>query len=74
VDLRGAWRRDAEVFVSCGIGACDVRVPRNVGLELDRASVMLGESSGPRTRPAPEAGKPTLRLSVSGNIGEVRVR
>jgi hypothetical protein len=73
VDLRGPWRRDAEVFVRCGIGECDVRVPRNVDLEMDRASVTIGEASRPRDRPAPEAGQPTLKLSVSGNIGEVQV-
>lgn len=74
VDLRGPWRRDAEVFVRCGIGECDVQVPRNVDLEVDRASVTIGEASRPRNRPAPEAGRPTLKLSVSGNIGEVQVR
>jgi len=73
VDLRGPWRRDAEVFVRCGIGECDVRVPRNVDLEVDRASVTIGEASRPHDRPAPEAGRPTLKLSVSGNIGEVQV-
>jgi hypothetical protein len=74
VDLDGEWRRDAEVLVSCGIGECDVRVPEDVGLEVERASVTIGESSGPRRRSAPEAGAPTLKLSVSGSIGEVRVR
>jgi len=74
VDLRGAWRRDAEVFISCGIGECDVRVPDDVGLEIDRAGVTIGDSSGPRSRPAAEAGRPTLTLSVGGSIGEVRVR
>jgi hypothetical protein len=74
VDLRGAWRRDAEVFVNCGIGECDVRVPTDVGLAVDRASVMLGESSRPPDRAAPEPGAPTLQLSVSATIGQVRVR
>jgi len=73
VDLRGPWRRDAEVFVRCGIGECDVRVPRNVDLEVDRASVTIGEASRPHDLSAPEAGRPTLKLSVSGNIGEVQV-
>jgi hypothetical protein len=74
VDLGGAWRRDAEVFVHCGIGECDVRVPRDVILELERASVALGEASRPRGRPETGAGWPTLKLSVSARIGEVRVR
>jgi hypothetical protein len=74
VDLRGAWRRDAEVLVSCGIGECNVRLPQDVGIDLDRASVAIGESSGPRDRPPPKSGAPTLKVSVSGSIGEVRVR
>jgi hypothetical protein len=73
VDLRGLWRRDAEIFVLCGIGECNVQVPRDVGLKVDRASVTLGDASRPHEWPAPEAGRPTLKLSVSGNIGEVLV-
>ena len=73
VDLRGAWRRDAEVDVVCGIGPCDVRVPKDVNIDLLRAGVMIGESSGPGRRTDPEPGAPTLKLSVSGSIGEVRV-
>jgi hypothetical protein len=71
VDLGGAWRRDAEVLVSCGIGECGVRVPRGVNVELERASVMLGEAS--RAYDGRDRGGPTLKLSVSGRIGEVRV-
>ena len=74
VDLRGAWRRDAEIDVVCGIGECDVRVPKDVKIDLRRAGVMIGESSGPGRRTEPEPGAPTLKLSVSGSIGEVRVR
>jgi len=74
VDLRGAWRRDAEVDIVCGIGECDVRVPKDVKIDLRRAGVMIGESSGPGRRTEPEPGAPTLKLSVSGSIGEVRVR
>ena len=67
--------RDAPIVLEgrVGIGECDVRVPQNVNLEVDRASVTLGEASRPHDRPAPEAGSPTLKLSVSGNIGEVQV-
>ena len=74
VDLRGAWRRDAEVSISCGIGECDVRAPRDAKLDLAHVGVAIGESGAPRRREPPPADAPTVRLSVSGTIGEVRVR
>jgi hypothetical protein len=74
IDLRGAWRRDAEVEISCGIGECDVRAPREAKLDLAHVGVAIGESGGPRRREPPAADAPTVKLSVSGSIGEVRVR
>jgi len=71
VDLTGAWRRDAEVLVSCGLGECGVRVPRDANLDLERTSVMIGEASRPVARHDRDG--PTLKLSVSGQIGEVRI-
>jgi len=74
IDLDGAWRRDAEALISCGIGQCDVRLPRDVNVELESARVAIGETRHPRERSAPPEGAPTLKLSVSGSIGEVSVR
>jgi hypothetical protein len=75
IDLRGAWLRDTEVAIRCGIGECAVRVPDNVGVELLSADVTLGEvtSSGLDLSRPPEPGVPTLRLELSGRIGEVRL-
>ncbi len=75
IDLRGSWRQDAEVHIWCGIGECDVRVPDDVNVELERASVLIGESGSSlrRDRPQPNPAAPTLKLSVSAQIGELKV-
>jgi hypothetical protein len=75
VDLEGAWVCDAEVDVRCGVGDCRLRVPRNVALELEDIDVMTGEVVTPRAEatPAEEVPLPTLRLSVRGKVGQVRV-
>ena len=76
IDLHGAWRRDAEVHIWCGIGECDVRVPDDVNVELERASVLIGESGSSlgRDRPELDPAAPTLELFVSAQIGELNVR
>jgi hypothetical protein len=75
-DLRGDWLNDSEIDVACGIGECNVRLPRDdVAVELVRAGVTIGEENTGDVRrrgPAPP-GAPTLRVGVSGTIGEVRV-
>ena len=76
IDLHGAWQQDAEIRIWCGIGECDVRVPDDVNIDLQRASVLIGESGSSlgRNRPQPDPAAPTLELSVSGQIGELKVR
>jgi hypothetical protein len=75
IDLKGAWLRDADVDVSCGIGLCLIRVPQNVGLEVLSADITLGEVTGAGLggQRTPEEGEPVLRLDLSGKIGEVMV-
>ena len=75
IDLHGSWRTDADVQIWCGIGECDVRVPDDVNVELERASVLIGESGSSlrRDRPQPNPAAPTLKLSVSAQIGELKV-
>jgi hypothetical protein len=75
VDLRGDWRADASIAVSCGIGECSVRVPDDVAVELDSASVSIGEKNvlALSGLPEPEAGRPTLHLDVSSQVGELRI-
>ena len=58
LDLRGAWRDDAQVNISASMGGGEVRLPRDVaieGLELDR----------PRPSSTPELPLPTLKFTVS---------
>lgn len=76
VDLRGPWRNDATVEYRCGIGACILRPPRDVGLVLEDAGVMIGESNLFRLQdwPEPPPGSPTLTLSMTGKLGEVRIQ
>jgi hypothetical protein len=76
VDLRGAWRNDAEVRYRCGIGACTLKPPREVGLRLENGGVMIGETNLDRLRdwPEPPQGSPVLTLSMTARIGEVRVQ
>jgi hypothetical protein len=75
IDLRGAWRRDADIGIRCGIGECAVRVPTDVAVEGLSTNIGVGEvvTSGLDRLPAPGEGVPTLRLELSGKIGEVRV-
>ncbi len=74
LDLKGAWRGDAEIDIDFGIGECLLWLPEDVNVDIERASVSIGESSidRPRSTPVPEDA-PTLTLSMSGSIGEVRV-
>lgn len=73
VDLRGAWQRDASVDIDVGIGECRVTVPEEIRVDVERSGVGIGEVRGLRRRdPAPE-GTPTLRLRVSGSIGDIRL-
>jgi hypothetical protein len=75
IDLDGAWLNDAGVEVRCGIGECAIRVPDDVGVEVGKATIGLGEVSGGGVGGARPAGpgEPTLKLELSGKIGEVRV-
>ncbi len=74
LDLKGAWRNDAEVDVDFGIGECRLWLPDDVRVDLKRARVALGESSvdRPRSKPLPDDA-PTLTVRTSGGIGEVRL-
>ena len=77
VDLRGEWQNDAVIDYRCGIGACILRAPDDdVGVLLDDAGVMIGESQLSRieNRPPAPPGSPTLTLSITATIGEVNIR
>jgi hypothetical protein len=74
IDLSGPWARDADVRIENRIGEASVVAPEGVKVEVDRASVALGEQrvSVPETESLPD-NAPTLRLRLEGSIGEVRV-
>ncbi len=73
LDLKGAWQGDAEVDVGFSMGECRVWLPEDVHVEIERASVGLGESSIDRPRSDPPADAPTLALRVSGSMGEANI-
>lgn len=74
VDLQGSWRQDATVDVDFGIGESRLWLPDNVRVDIERASVALGERDveWPDQDDLP-ADAPTLTVSLSGNIGEVSI-
>jgi hypothetical protein len=75
VDLTGAWANDSEVRISNRIGEVVVRAPDAARLEVDRASVGIGERVvRPRAEEDLPAGAPTVKLVISGQVGEITVR
>ena len=75
IDLRGDWRGDSDVGIRCGLGECRIRVPDDVGLDIDDLSVTFGDKQlridQDRVLP-PEA--PRLTLSVHALAGEVQIK
>jgi hypothetical protein len=76
VDLRGEWKNDATVATRCGIGSCNLRMPRDVGVVLEDAGVMIGESNlrTLESWPPADPGAPVLTLSITNKLGELNVR
>lgn len=75
LDLAGAWLRDAEIEVRCGMGECRLRTPDRVAVRIERASIGLGESStrgADRDRELPP-GAPTLTIRASGSMGQLTI-
>jgi len=75
-DLRGEWRNDSAVEVTCGVGACGVRLPgEGVNVDLVRASISIGDQRTPERgnlRPTIE-GAPTIHVDITGTLGELTV-
>lgn len=76
LDLRGPWRNDTEVAGRWRMGAFVVRVPSDVKVETDGATIFMGgaDLSGLRRLPEPPEGAATMRLDLSGSMGELVVR
>jgi hypothetical protein len=65
VDLRGLWRRDADVDFEVAFGAGELRLPGDVRIDgLGRPLESLSERELP---------PPTLRISTHFDIGDIRV-
>jgi len=77
LNLRGAWRNDAEIALRCGIGECGVTLPDQAAVDLGTFRVWLGEADRRALRDVeatPDDGKPVLSLDVTARLGEVRLR
>lgn len=74
VDLQGEWRRDALAKISFKMGECRVYLPDNAKVDLERARVAMGEarSDKPPVKDLPP-GAPTIKVDVSGSMGELRI-
>lgn len=74
IDLQGSWSRDAEIDVDFGIGESRLWLPEDVRLDIESASIAIGDARVDRPAPAdlPEDA-PTLTLSMTGSIGEVSI-
>lgn len=75
LDLDGDWRADGEVVARCRMGECTVYTPDDVRIETERFDIAMGDRSNRRDDDdeLPE-GAPTLRLDVTGSMGEIRIR
>ena len=73
LDLQGAWQGDAEVDVDFSMGECRLWLPENVRVDIERASVGLGESSIDRPKGDVPEDAPTLTLNVRGSLGEADI-
>lgn len=76
LDLRGPWRNDTEVVGRWRMGAFSVRVPQDVRIESDGATVFMGgaDLSGLRRLAPPADDARTMRLDLSGAMGELVVQ
>ncbi len=75
-DLRGEWRNDSDVEVTCGVGECGVRLPGDgVNVDLVRASITIGDQRAPRQGSLAQniEGAPTIHVDVTGTLGELKV-
>jgi len=75
-DLRGEWRNDSDVEVTCGIGECGVRLPgKGVNVDLVRASISIGDQRAPERGNLNEMieGAPPVHMDITGTLGELTV-
>jgi hypothetical protein len=66
IDLRGAWRRDADVLLQSEMAGGTLRLPQGVTIEgLEGVFALSG---------AEEIQRPTLRFAVESSVGKFNIR
>lgn len=80
LELTGAWRRDAYVQVDMGLGSLELRVPRGLGVKLEKSSFLTSlDSEGLIKRgdawysPDWEEAERRISIDVEAAFGSVRV-
>lgn len=72
LDLYGEWRNDSEISARNGIGELNVEVPRNVRIDV-RGGMAIGDRRVVANDSDLPDDAPTLRLELSGTVGEMTV-
>jgi len=73
IDLRGTYTADAKVRARLSMGEVRMRVPSGVHLEMERRVVMGGATGRRQEEENLPPGAPTLTISGSVTMGEMRV-
>lgn len=81
LDFSGAWRGDTNVKVDLGLGSLTLRVPRGIGVRVDRSTFLVGfDSEGLIKRgrsyfsPDWEDAEHRLTVEVNGAFGAITIR
>lgn len=81
LDFSGVWRGDTDVKVDLGLGSLTLRVPRGVGVRVDRSTFLVGfDSEGLVKRgksyysPNWEEAEHLLTVEVNGAFGAINIR
>ncbi|MCH9649368.1 MAG: hypothetical protein K0U98_14095 [Deltaproteobacteria bacterium] len=75
LDLRGDWANDTQVSVNFKLGECDIKLPEDTRISIDRASMTMGDRnlSGLADEEDLPTDAPTISLALRGALGELRV-
>ena len=80
LDLDGTWRKDFHARISGGVGSAEVRLPRDVGVRVSAHGGLGGihtrglrRSSGYYVNDAYGRSDVTLRINISGGIGQIEL-
>ena len=81
IDLSGVWRNDLQADIRGGVGSISLRLPSDVGVELEVSGILGGVSAPKMKRDGRRytndlfgEGKYNLYLDISGAFGDVHVQ